>query len=80
MKIYPQNIKQIRFDSNYEQEPGKVEYSNEYFLKQEREALKAYVEKHCNFDEFIDDIKTQNSKKQSYILGIINKIKKNIKK
>lgn len=81
MKIYSQNIKPIRFTSNTEQEPGKVEYSNEYFLKQEREALKAHMEEHFRFDEFIlDNISTKRPKKQNNILSVIGKIQKNIKK
>lgn len=80
MKIYSQNIKPLNFTSKDEQVPGKVEYSNEYFLKQEKESMKAHVEEHFLFDEFIDTIEAKHSKKTNNILEILGKIKKSIKK
>ncbi len=80
MKIYSQNIKTLNFTSKDDQVPGKVEYSNDYFLKQEKETLKAHVEEHFLFDEFVDTIDTKHSKKPNNIIEILGKIKKSIKK
>jgi len=80
MNINLQKPQLIRFTSNKEHEPGKVEYSHKYFLDQEKEALKTYYEDITKFDDDFLHIGRKTTTKPLKIKDILSNLVKKVKK